>query len=106
MMTSIGLCLINRLLRITAPETTIIPRSPKDAERMNSITSLQPLCPRLRFNSKGHLSETGEVVRRASAITWEKMRKKQSRKFSFGILDHSLQTLDAIRAITKAKNRL
>ena len=105
-MTGMGLCLINRLQKITAPETTIIPRSPKVPKRMDSITSLQPLWPRLKFNSKGHLSETGEVVRRASAKTWEKMRKKQSRKFSFGILDHSFQTLDAIRAITKAKNRL
>ena len=106
MMTGMGLCLINLLQKIAAPEITIIPKSRKDAKRMDSITSLQPLWPRLKFNSKGHLSETGEFVKRASAKTWEKMRKKQSRKFSFGILDHSLQTLDAIKAITKAKKRL
>jgi len=105
-MTWMGLWLIARLRKITTPETTIVPRSRKAPKSTDSMTSLQPLCPTVEFSSEGHQNETGEVVRMASAMTWERTRRKQSKVLIFGILDQHLQPLDAIKAITKANKRL
>jgi hypothetical protein len=97
---------MSRLRKITAPERTIVPKSLKAPKSTDSIISLQPLCPTLKFNSLGYQNETGEVVRRASAKTWERTRRKQSRGLIFGIFDQHLQALDAIKAINKANKRL
>jgi hypothetical protein len=105
-MTGMDLFLLSRLRKITAADRTIIPRSRQVPKRTDLIISLQPLCPTLKFNSRGHQNETGEVVRIASATTWEKTRRKQSRGLILGIFDQHLQALDAINAITKANKRL
>jgi hypothetical protein len=96
----------SRLKRIIIPEPTIMPRSPKVPKRTDFITSLHPLYPVLTFNSRGHQNETGEEVNTASAITWEIRSRKQNTKFTFGILDQHLQTLDASKAITRANRKL
>ena len=100
------LCLTRRFRKIIIPETTIMPRSLKAPKRTDCITSLHPLYPVLKCNSRGHQSETGEDVSTASATTWEIRSRKQNKKFNFGILDQHLQTLDASKAITRANRKL
>jgi hypothetical protein len=95
-----------RFIKIIIPETTIIPKSLKAPKRTDCITSLHPLYPVLKFNSRGHQNETGEAVSTASAITWERMSKKQNKKFTFGILDQHLHELETRKAIITAKSRL
>jgi hypothetical protein len=79
-----------------------MPRSLKAPKRTDCITSLHPLYPVLKCNSRGHQNETGEEVSTASVTTWEIRSRKQNKKFTFGILDQHLQTLDARKAITRA----
>jgi len=105
-MTGMGFCLMSRLRKITAADRTIVPRSRKVPKRTDFIISLQPLCPTLKFNSRGHQNETGEVVRIVSATTWEKTRRKQSKGLILGIFDQHLQALDAIKAANKANKKL
>jgi len=105
-MSSMDLCLTRRFRRIIIPETTIMPRSLKAPKRTDCITSLHPLYPVLKFNSRGHQNETAEEVSTASATTWEIRSRKQNKKLNFGILDQHLQTLDASRAITRANRKL
>jgi hypothetical protein len=105
-MNGMDLFLTRRFSRIIIPETTIMPRSLKAPKRTACITSLHPLYPVLKCNSRGHQNETGEEVTTASATTWERRSRKQNKKFNFGILDQHLQTLDASKAITSANRKL
>ena len=105
-MSGMDFSLIRRFRRIIIPETTIMPRSLKAPKRIDCITSLHPLYPVLKCNFRGHQNETGEEVSTASATTCEIRSRKQNKKFNFGILDQHLQTLDASRAITRAKRKL
>ena len=97
---------MRRLRKITAAERKIMPRSRNVPKKTDFIISRQPLWPRLKCNSRGHHSDTGEGVRIASATTWEKTKRKQSTGLIFGILDQHLQPLEAIKAITTANKRL
>jgi hypothetical protein len=101
-----GLCLMIRLRRSTTAETTIMPKSLKAPKRTDCITSLHPLYPVLKFNSRGHQNETAEEVSTASATTWEIRSRKQNKKLNFGILDQHLQTLHTSKAITRANRKL
>jgi hypothetical protein len=105
-MSGMDLCLPRRFRRIIIPETTMMPRSRKAPKRTDCITSLHPLYPVLKCNSRGHQNETGEEVSTASVTTWEIRSRKQNKKFNFGILDQHLQTLDTSKAITRANKKL
>ncbi len=105
-MSGMDLCLSRRFRRIIIPETTIMPRSLKAPKKTDCITSLHPLYPVLKFNSRGHQNDTAEEVSTASATTWEIRSRKQNKKFNFGIFDQHLQTLDASKAIIRANRKL
>jgi hypothetical protein len=105
-MSGMDLCLTRRFRKIIIPETTIMPRSLKAPKRTDCITSLHPLYPVLKFNSRGHQNETGAAVSTASARTWEIMSRKQNKKCNFGILDQHLQELDTRKAIIRANSKL
>ena len=73
---------------------------------MDVNTSLQPLYPEDQRTSKGHKKETGALVKKKSAITWERMIKEQVSNFSLGICAENFHALDARYPMIKANAKL
>lgn len=70
------------------------------------MTSAQLVIPSAQLTSRGQKKETDELVSKKSAIIWESITRKQLQNPILGILEQSLQALDARNPVTTAKIRL